>query len=181
MRTPRDAFQELGQFNNLRDQGFSHSLPSISSSNRYGNEDNDSEVNSEESFESELSPNEKSIHRSAILSCYGNMLDESTSSDDEKSESDSEPKSVKPSANEFDDSVEKLKQRESFNLKLGESSTSARISHRGDRLNVPCRNLGLSKFRRVSRVYWPYWVYQMYDSYYLAQRAAGSFSILIFC
>ncbi|KAH7574286.1 hypothetical protein ACOSQ2_008672 [Xanthoceras sorbifolium] len=172
LRTPRDAFGKLGPIKNLQNCGVSRTLPSNTSSRGYGNEDNDLEANSEESFESELSPTERRIHQSAILCCYGNdMMDESTSSDDDKFVSNSDGQSRRPPATDSD-SIGNWKQSENVALQIGESSTSGRQSHRGNGSKMSSRSFDLSKLRRVSRAYWPYWVYRMYDSYSLAQRAA---------
>ncbi|KAJ6295611.1 hypothetical protein OIU78_023605 [Salix suchowensis] len=64
---------------------FSAVPPATSSSVGYGHSDNDSEGNSEESFETAPSLAERRIHQSALNSCYGyDMMDESMSSDDDK-------------------------------------------------------------------------------------------------
>ncbi|KAK3213016.1 hypothetical protein Dsin_017722 [Dipteronia sinensis] len=179
VRTPRDACGKLGPMNNLQNHSLSRTLPSNTSSHEYGNEDNDSEANSEESFESELSPTERRIHQSAILSLYGNdMMDESTSSDDDKFVSDLDTQYRRPPANDSD-SIANWKQSENVVLQIGESSTSGRQTHKWDGSNLSCRSFELSKFRRVPRAHWPYWVYRMYDSYSLAQRAAEKWKQIV--
>ncbi|KAJ6354478.1 hypothetical protein OIU77_005147 [Salix suchowensis] len=85
LRTPKDAFGKLAPLRNLRSHKFSAVPPATSSSVGYGHSDNDSEGNSEESFETALSLAERRIHQSALNSCYGyDMMDESMSSDDDK-------------------------------------------------------------------------------------------------
>ncbi|XP_044464519.1 uncharacterized protein LOC123195027 [Mangifera indica] len=167
LRSPQDAFGKLGPLSNLQSHGFSRNT----SSGGYGNRDNDSEVNSEESFESELSPTERRIHESAIVSGYRyDIMDESTSSDDDigfKSEIQSRISHLNDS-----DSIESWK-------RIEKSSILGKQSHKGEGSKMCCRRIDLSQFRRTSRAFWPYWVYNMYDSYYLAHRASDKWKQVV--
>jgi len=71
------------------------------------------------------------------------------------------------------------KQIENAELALGNSSASRRQSCKGKEPDRCWEKTNLNKFRRVPRAFWPFWVYRMYDSYCLAERAAGSFTL--FC
>lgn len=130
-------------------------MPSKVSLRGHGDGDNDSEANSEESFEIGLSPAEKRIHQSAVTSCCGyDVIDESTSSDEDKFESE-------------------IKRTKSHISDYGCSSTPGEQSLKGEGSRNRRKNAGLSHFSKVPRAFWPYWVYRMYDSYCLAERAAG--------
>ncbi|KAH9761313.1 protein cereblon [Citrus sinensis] len=177
LRTPRDVFETLGCVSNLS-QSLSHTLPSNSSSRGYGIRDNDSDATSEESFESELSPTERRIHQSVIDFAYGcDIMDESTSSDDDKSAFQSDIQSRRPHLNDSD-SIGNWKQSENVGLRIGKSSALGRQSHRGEGSKMCWRN-ELSQFRRTSRAFLPHWVYRMYDSYCLAQRAADKWKQIV--
>lgn len=152
-------------------------LPS-STSHGYRNEDNDSEANSEESFEGELSLVERRIHQSVIDSCYDyDMMDESTSSDDDKFFSESE---IKFRSHIVDsDSIGSLhsndeKKVDNTFLGIGSTRASGKKSHQGEGPKRSWKKTDLSQFRRVPRAFWPHWVYCMHDSYCLAERAAGT-------
>lgn len=138
--------------------------------------DNDSEANSDESFESALSLTERRIHRSAIDSCYGSdVMDESTSSDGERSEFQFQGSQSKDS-----DSTDSLHSCPESLVDLGSSSISEMQSSKQKDPNSSWRNTDFKQIRRVPRAFWPYWVYRMYDSYCLAQRAAGILTLLLF-
>lgn len=172
-------FENLGSVSNMRSKSLSHTFPSNSSSHKYGNGANDSEATSEDSFESELSPTERRIHQSVIDSCYGyDIMDESASSDDDKSAFESDIQFRRHHLND-QDSVGNWKESEKVGLRTGKSSMLGRQPLRGEGSKMYWRN-ELYQFRRVSRAFWPYWVYRMYDSYSLAQSAAGSLTFL-FC
>lgn len=140
--------------------------------------DNDSEANSDESFESALSLTEREIHQSVVDSYYGSdTMDESTtttSSDDEKSQSQLQGSQSKDS-----DSTDSLYScPENNKVDLGSSSKSDMQSCKQKEPDRCWRNTDLKQFRRAPRAFWPYWVYRMYDSYCLAERAAGTFTLL---
>lgn len=169
-------FETLGSVSSLS-QSLTHTLLSNSSSHGYVIRDNDSDATSEESFESELSPRERRIHQSVVDSAYGcDIMDESTSSEDDKSAFESDIRSRRPHLNDSD-SIGNWKQSENVGLRTGKSCTLGRRSHRGEGSKMCWRN-ELSQFRRTSRAFLPHWVYRMYDSYCLAQRAAGSLTLL---
>ncbi|GLT73394.1 hypothetical protein SLA2020_452560 [Shorea laevis] len=163
LRTPRDAFGTLTPFSNLRSQILSHSRPlnaSHAKLHRFRDEDNVSESNSEESFESALSLAERRIHHSAVDSCYGgDTMDESTSSDD--------------------DMLYHEKQIKMLNWLQGT------VLHQEGNLAKENSWIGVGKktnfnqFRRVPRAFWPFWVYRMYDSYCLAERAADMWKKIV--
>ncbi|KAJ0031420.1 hypothetical protein Pint_12870 [Pistacia integerrima] len=179
LRTPRDAFRKLGPVSNLRSHGLSRTLASNTSSRGYGNGDNDSEASSEESFRSELSPTERRIHESAIDSGDRyDVMDESTSSDDDNSGFKSDILSGRSHLNDSD-SIGSWKQSENVDFRIGKSSVLGRQSHRGEGSKMLCRRIELGQFRRTSRAFWPYWVYSMYDSYCLARRAADKWKQVV--
>lgn len=181
MRAPRDAFGAVTPFSKPGGHHFSRILPSNNShakSNESLDVDNDSEANSDESFESALSLTEREIHQSVVDSYYGSdTMDESTtttSSDDEKSQSQFQGSQSKDS-----DSTESLHScPENNNVDLGSSSKSDMQSCKQKEPDRCWRNTDLKQFRRAPRAFWPYWVYRMYDSYCLAERAAGTFTLL---
>ncbi|XP_031277762.1 uncharacterized protein LOC116136196 [Pistacia vera] len=179
LRTPRDAFRKLGPVSNLRSHGLSQTLASNTSSRGYGNGDNDSEASSEESFQSELSPTERRIHESAIDSGDRyDVMDESTSSDDDNSGFKSDILSGRSHLNDSD-SIGSWKKSENVDFRIGKSSVLGRQSHRGEGSKMLCRRIELGQFRRTSRAFWPYWVYNMYDSYCLARRAADKWKQVV--
>lgn len=133
---------------------------------------NDSDVMSEESFESELSLGEKRLHQSAIVSIIGeNMIHESTSSDDEKLDQGLEVQSGRYRLHDFVGSLQTERNKKSIDSSqgIGEGSVSDMPSCKGNGSRKPV----ISQMREIPRAFWPNWVYRMYDSYALAQRAAG--------
>lgn len=180
LRAPRDAFRDLAPFSNSGGHNFSCTVPSNNSrpkSVRSMDVDNDSEANSDESFESALSLTEREIHQSVVESYSGSdTMDESTtaSSDDEKAQFVFQGSQSKGS-----DSTDSLHScPENINADLGTSSMLDIESCKQTEPNGYWRNADLKQFRRGSRAFCPYWVYRMYDSYCLAQRAAGSLTFL---
>ncbi|XP_050213219.1 uncharacterized protein LOC126664732 isoform X2 [Mercurialis annua] len=186
-RTPRDAIGKVVPLHNFHSHNISDTEPSSVSrrdvsSHAYGDDNDDSEANSEKSFESELSPAEKRIHQSAIGSLFSNdMINESTSSDDENFES-----GIKITSSNTNDSDSNESLYLGHNKKMGKtilgtgySSTPEKQHHKGEVSKSYWKKTDLSHFRRVSRAYWPYWVYRMYDSYCLAQRAADMWRQII--
>lgn len=170
LRTPRDAFGKLAPLSNLRN--LSHPLtshPNICHAKRfrYADKDSASESNSEESFDSELSPAEMKMHQSAIDSCYGyDTIDESTSSDDDKFVCESELQLGRSHLNE--------RRNKKSSLGIRSKSISGSQSCKGLGLKEGPMVTKLNQSYGAPRAFWPYWVYRMYDSYHLAQRAAGS-------
>lgn len=149
---------------------------SLGNSNGSMDVDNNSEANSDEGFESALSLTERRIHQSAIDSCYGSdVMDESTSSDGERSEFQFQGSQSKDS-----DSTDSLHSCPESLVDLGSSSISEMQSSKQKDLNRCWRNTDFKQIRSVPRAFWPYWVYRMYDSYSLAQRAAGILTLLLF-
>lgn len=167
-RTPRDAFGNLPPLTNLSSRSFSDATKPHHQAKRHSGavENNDSDAESEESFLTELSLSEIRLHQSAIESCAAyDMIDESTSSDDEKYVCESELHSGKSLSS---DGSSQSKYRSRIGAATG-VERKARIRQLPQKGGMPA---GLTKFRSVSRAFWPYWVYQMYDSFALAQKAA---------
>ncbi|XP_050366433.1 uncharacterized protein LOC126784927 [Argentina anserina] len=166
-RAPRAAFGDLAPFSNRKAHSFPCAMLSHAShrnSNGSMDMDNDSEPNSDESFESALSLTEREIHRSAIESYYGSdVMDESTSTDSEKSELQSQQSQSKDSTDSLHSCSKSL---------VGTSSLSEIQSSKQKDPSSCWRNTDFKQIRRVPRAFWPYWVYRMYDSYCLAQGAA---------
>ncbi|TYH61119.1 hypothetical protein ES332_D07G028100v1 [Gossypium tomentosum] len=163
-RTPRDAYAKLVPLNNLRGQQIL-SLNALSHGGR--NDENDSEANSEESFENELTQTERRIHQSAIGACYdSDRTDESTSSaDDNKlSESDSQSGSPCDTDSTFLGSSPSghKKQVRNSDLGIGTKSMARKVAEPRSHLSST-----------LSRAFAPVWVYRMYDSFCLAQKAAA--------
>lgn len=142
MRTPRDAFgKSASSCNMLSSRVKMHGLK---------NRGNDSKANSDEGFDSELSPMESEIHLSDSASDMMDVL-----------------------ANSSDQEI-----RSNLDSSIGICSTSGKLSSKEELNNKPSHI--------VSKAFLPHWVYRMYDSYWLAQKAAGSFVFLpilldIFC
>ncbi|KAL4604485.1 hypothetical protein ACB092_10G196800 [Castanea dentata] len=183
LRTPCDAFGKLTPLSNLRSHSFSCTQPlnaSRAKLHQSRDEDNVSESNSEESFESALSPTKRSIHHSAVDSCYGcDIMDESTSSDDEKflCEPDLHFGRSFLKDSESVGSLHSNHQKHIENADLG--STSQRKSCQGEETDRHRKKINIDRFRRVPRAYWPHWVYRMYDSYCLAERAADMWKKIV--
>jgi cereblon len=145
-------------------------LPSLG----YGHSDNDSEANSDDSFKSALSSAGMRTHQSALDSCYGyDVMDESTSSDDDKFLSQTEMRSTRSHLNESKGPLysDTGKNADNTTLEIGKSSDLAK---KGEGSKRCWKNTDLNHFHRVPRAFWPHWVYRMYDSYCLAERAAGN-------
>lgn len=129
---------------------------------------NDSEAKSDESFESSLTLSERTIHQSVVGSRHKSITaDESTSSDDDKSERDRHDSDSIGSLNSEPDDDD---------ARLGNISMSQ--SRKGKQSITYRRNSNINQLRRVSRAFLPFWVYRMYDSYCLAQRAAGTLTLV---
>lgn len=185
LKIPKDACGKSGPVRNLRAHRHSHMLPpSSGSSHGYGGRDDESEAGSEESFESALSPTEKRIHHSVVDPYYDyDMMDELTSSDDDRvSESDiqSSRSCQNNSASRRSSLFDNDSQIEDVGLEIRKDSMAQRRCHRGEGSTSSQKVADLNQFRRVPKAFWPFWVYRMYDSYYLAQRAAGTFALLKF-
>lgn len=137
------------------------------------NDENDSEANSEESFENELSQSERRIHQSAIGACYdSDRTDESTSSGDDNKLSESDSQSGSPFDTDstfLGSSLSGHKQVRNADLGIGTKSMARKMAEPRSHLSST-----------VSRAFAPIWVYRMYDSFCLAQKAAGiSYLILV--
>ncbi|PON67854.1 PUA-like domain containing protein [Parasponia andersonii] len=163
LRTPQDAFGDR--------------LPSNASCAKPGGsrDGKDSEENSDESFESSLSLTERKVHQSAIVSCSGyDTIDESASSDDDKSEFQFQR------AHHESESDESLhSEPENGDSGFGNSSISRLHSVQGKQRISCSRNSNINQLRRVPRTFWPFWVYRMYDSYCLAQKAADMWKQIV--
>lgn len=136
------------------------------------------ESDTEDSFENELSPTARRIHQSLIRSNY--EYDESASSGDDKltDESDQEIRS------NLDDPdtlmlADHEKYAENIDSRVGSCSSSGKQSSIREGLNRCYKSKDLYSSHRISRAFLPGWVYRMFDSYWLAQRAAGSSSLLL--
>ncbi|KAL3744439.1 hypothetical protein ACJRO7_013666 [Eucalyptus globulus] len=169
LRTPRDAFGKLPRPSVLRDSDISRNCPENSPSKllTFADEDNDSEAHSENSFESALSLPERRLHQSAIDCSYGyDVMDESTSSDDEKFVWESKSQDGRSHSHHHSD--EKIS---------GDASGSGGQSHKGS-WRWTQRKAGTSNYG-IPRAFWPHWVYRMYDSYSLAQRVADMWKQIV--
>ncbi|KAB5514064.1 hypothetical protein DKX38_027970 [Salix brachista] len=180
LRTPKDAFGKLAPLRNLRGLKFSAVLPATSSSVGYGHSDNDSEGNSEESFETALSLAERRIHQSALNSCYGyDMMDESMSSDDDKFMSQlEEMRSRRSHLSETEGSLYSDTGKNVVNTTLEIGNTSG-LAKKGEGSKKCWKKIDLNQFRRVPRAFWPHWVYNMHDSYCLAERATDMWKQIV--
>ncbi|XP_038711325.1 uncharacterized protein LOC120005636 [Tripterygium wilfordii] len=181
LRIPRDAFGKVPPLSKLHSCGPSLCrLPLNATSHSHGDGDNDSEG----SFENELSLDERIIHQSVVDSCYGyDTMDESTSSDDDKSAFQSRIRSS-CSPQSDSNSMESLhlcyrKEIKHAAVGIGNDSTSGRPSWRGDGSRRSWRRADLTQFHAVPGAFWPYWVYRMYDSYCLAQKAADMWKQIV--
>ncbi|XP_024458541.1 uncharacterized protein LOC7462291 isoform X1 [Populus trichocarpa] len=175
LRTPKDAFGKLAPLSNLRSHRLSRVLPSLG----YGHSDNDSEANSDDSFENALSSAGMRTHQSALDSCYGyDVMDESTSSDDDKFLSQTEMRSTRSHLNESKGPLysDTGKNADNTTLEIGNSSDLAK---KGEGSKRCWKNTDLNHFHRVPRAFWPHWVYRMYDSYCLAERAADMWKQIV--
>lgn len=169
LRAPRDAFGKLASLRNSYGCNISRAVPSNVSSPEH---DKDS-VNSEESFESELLPAERRMHQSAIDSY--DRLEQSTSNDDERFES--ENKFMESHESDCDsmgslhsDHGKKIQET----LETASNAIAGKKSYKGEGSKICWKRFDLNKFREVPRAFLPYWVYRMFDAYCLAQRAAGT-------
>ncbi|XP_024020743.1 uncharacterized protein LOC21389341 isoform X2 [Morus notabilis] len=172
LRTPRDACGNLAPYGSLHDRSLPYMLlPSnecCAKASGSKDADNDSEANSDESFEGSLSLTERRAHQFAITSCpQYNTRDESASSDEEKSEVQ-----FQRSHHDSDSTGSLHSEPENEDAGLENSSMSKIGSCKGKRRINYWGNSNVNHLRRVPKAFWPFWVYRMYDSYCLAQRAA---------
>nr|GLL38052.1 protein cereblon [Ipomoea trifida] len=182
LRTPREAVGRLTPLRRLHAWAdvplqTQSSNSSLTKHYEYGN-GNDSDVMSEESFESELSFGERRLHQSAIVSIIGeDMIDESTSSDDETLDQGLEVQSGRYHLHDFVGSLHTKRNKKSIDSSqgIGEGSASDMPSCKGN----GSRKHAISQMREVPRAFWPNWVYRMYDSYALAQRAADRWKQIV--
>jgi cereblon len=150
LRTPRDAFgKSTSSSNMLCSRVKVHAL----------NGENDSEANSNEGFKSKFSSIEGKTHLSVIgCSSASDTIDVSTNNSD---------------VNFMHKSDQEI--RSNLDLRIENCSTSGKQSSK-EELNRCLKNISS---HTISNAFLPHWVYRMYDSYWLAQRAAGSFSFLL--
>ncbi|KAG5034399.1 Protein cereblon [Glycine max] len=165
LRIPRDAFGKSAPLSNMPcSQGVSHNLsPKYSHVNmqRSKNEENDSEPNSEESFESELSLMERKIHLSVVGSSYvHDTMDESANDNDVKFMHNSDQEI-----------------RSNLDSRTGKCSTSGKQSSKEELSR--CKNICAYPSYKISKAFWPHWAYRMFDSYSLAQRAADMWKRIV--
>lgn len=166
LRTPRDAYGDRAPLRKhpLNDLA-SFSKPSDSKLPLCEDDDN----NSDDSFENQLSAEERRLHRSALDSCCGcDVIDESTSSDDERFVCDSEFQTGR-----FCKRTRKLACSQSTDSGT-DNNPLANRPHRNERWRKNWVSGYTEQSLRVSRAFLPYWVYRMYDSYSLAERLAGN-------
>ncbi|XP_021847752.1 uncharacterized protein [Spinacia oleracea] len=174
LRMPRDAFGRLPPLRNLSSRNFPDAAKSHHKAKRHrdADENNDSDAESEESFLTELTLSEMRLHQTAIQSCSAyDMIDESTSSDDEKYVCESELCSGKSQSSDGS-SRSKYRRRIDAASGVGRKGAINQSPQKEDawgKRGMPSR---LNQFRAVPRAFWPHWVYQMYDSFSLAQKAA---------
>lgn len=171
LRTPRDAFGKLVPLSNVRGR---NNLSAMSLSTPLRDTDEQSVANSEESFESALSPSEKRLHYSAVDS----IMDDWTSSDDDQvvSTSDIQSSGSNPYSSRSTGCLASGQDGQSPN---GKTPVSQGKCQKQNRLMSFRENTDLTRFRMAPRAYWPFWAYRMYDSYCLAQRAAGKFFVFL--
>nr|DAD48867.1 TPA_asm: hypothetical protein HUJ06_018804 [Nelumbo nucifera] len=188
LRTPRNAFGELASVSNLWSRSLSCSRNSRAKWHKSQCEENDSESMSETSFESDLSPTEMRMHKSAIDSTNSfDRIDEMMSSDDEGFELVSGSQLGRYHSNEFRGSsqhciIDRGSESEDTSPGIGNQFTPGKISHqscKGERWKKKGLLSDSNWAYRVPKSYWPNWVYQMYDSYYLARRAADMWRQII--
>ncbi|GAB2250900.1 hypothetical protein Droror1_Dr00017150 [Drosera rotundifolia] len=185
LRTPRDVFGTLPLLTGTSSKDLCHqklstdspATPTPITTYKY----NDSEEDSDESFQDYLSVAEKRLHESAISSrCTYSYNDQSISSDDERDEFELEGRSCARSS----DSISGASQSDY------EPSTSDALGIRR-RIRIQPSELKqgtagkvrwapvVNHSREVSTAFWPYWVYRKYDSYYLARRAADMWKKIV--
>ena len=151
MRTPRGVFGKSASSSNMPCSHVKmHGLK---------NGQSDSDANPDEDFESELSPTERKTHLSVIGSgSASGMADVSANSS---------------GVNFMHKSDQEI--RSNLDLSIEKCSTSGKLSSK-EELNRCYKNI---QSHKISKAFWPHWVYRMYDSYWLAQRAAGSFTYVL--
>ncbi|KAJ0232460.1 Protein cereblon [Hirschfeldia incana] len=175
LRTPRDAFGKLVPISNLRSRCHSSKMP-VSTPHR--DTDEQSVANSEESFESGLTPSEKRLHYSAVDS----IMDDWTSSDDDQVASTSNIQSSR--SRSYRSSMSsgcsgQYDRNEEGEYANGKTPVSQEKDQNQNRLTSLRGKSDLNRFRMAPRAFWPFWVYRTYDSYHLAQRAADLWKQII--
>ncbi|GAB4854332.1 hypothetical protein Ancab_022919 [Ancistrocladus abbreviatus] len=185
LRTPRDAFGTLPPLNSSSSRGPSLSTVSSTSQtkrHRTRDENNDSEVDSEESFQSGLSLPEMRLHQSAVESCYGyDIIDDLTSSDDEKSVFESKFHSGRSQPRDSNGVLSQFnyQRNDGDGLGVGRKLTKQQPLHDQKRVRNDWMVMKLNRSCGVPRAFWPYWVYRMCDSYCLAQKAADMWKTIV--
>lgn len=136
------------------------------------------ESDTEDSFENELSPAARRIHQSLIRS--NNEYDESASSSGDKSTDESDQE-IRSNLDDPDTLMlaDHEKEAENMDSRIGSCSSSGKQPSIREGFNWCSKNKDPYSSHRISRAFLPGWVYRMFDSYWLAQRAAGSFSLLL--
>uniref|UniRef100_A0A7N0T4U8 Protein cereblon n=1 Tax=Kalanchoe fedtschenkoi TaxID=63787 RepID=A0A7N0T4U8_KALFE len=162
LRTPRDALGDRTPMRKLHIHGLAS--PSTTSNTKLlefeyqGNK-------SDDSFENELSLDELRMHQSVLDSCCGcDVIDESTSSDDDRFVCDSELQSGRSYGKTMH-----LATSQSDDSGTGKCPPVSN-SRRDERWRKNLVSSHREQSRQVSRAFLPYWVYKMYDSYCLAER-----------
>ncbi|KAL9230351.1 hypothetical protein vseg_005714 [Gypsophila vaccaria] len=174
LRTPRDAFGSLPPLSSFNSHSFSLSPKPCHQAKRQRDADeiNDSDTESEKSFVSELSLSEMRLHQSALEACSRfDMMDASTSSDEERYVCESEILSSKSQSSDGS-SNRKYPRRLFSDSESARKAKPRRLFEKGSASRKEIVAPRLNQFRTVSRAFWPYWVYQMYDSFSLAKKAA---------
>lgn len=157
LRTPREAVGKLTPCRTLRTQP----LNCISVGCEEGN---DSDAISEESFERELSPHERRLHQSALVSCH-DVIHDPNSSDDETNEAE-----VYQGSSQLDNLL---------GLSDKEDGKSSEGTISGKQAFRRIKKFPINRSHDVPGAFWPSWVYQMYDSYCLAQKAADRWKQIV--
>ncbi|CAI0441402.1 unnamed protein product [Linum tenue] len=179
LRVPREALGKLSALSNLH-RRCAHLLPARPSLLARGN---DSESSSDESFEGDLSRQEKKMHLTAVESYFEyDMMEESTSSDDDEVLFDSEIRYRRARLTDSELSVLSDEGKRIKKSAMKHQSASASASNKlPDKEEAQKVNIkpDLSQFCKSSTAFLPCWVYQMYDSYELAQRAADKWKHIV--
>ncbi|KAL3498519.1 hypothetical protein ACH5RR_041251 [Cinchona calisaya] len=172
LRTPRDAVGRLGPVMNLGSNTFRAQPFYSPRTRRLGDWDgNDSDAMSEDSFESELSLQERCLHQSALVSSY-NIIHEYASSDDEKLDFEGE---VRQGSSRLHKLLGSL--HTDYNGRRDGANSALSGGHSFKQ--VKSERCALGRLREVPRAFWPTWVYHMYDSYSLAQKAADRWKHIV--
>lgn len=172
LRTPKEAVGRLAPSRNLRTMNNLRSPFIFSKIKQLAEGDGiDSDAISEESFENDLSLNERRLHQSALYSSY-DRIPEFANSDDEKLEVEAE---ICQERSHLDGLMMSMLKDVGQSREDAKSEASSKKS--GGR--ITWEKPDVSRLREVPRAFWPNWVYHMYDSYWLAQKAADKWRQII--